>query len=136
MICSQGKVDATGAGIIDIVSEWSAAMKPKPEVLPYAPYNETLVANVHPPDWDNPKPAGRYNLVVIGAGTAGLITAAGAAGLGARVALIEHHLMGGDCLNVGCVSSKGIAVPLKTNRRKAVFRSSHYLSAPILFIFI
>jgi heterodisulfide reductase subunit A-like polyferredoxin len=47
----------------------------------------------------------RYNLVVIGAGTAGLVTAAGAAGLGARVALVESNLMGGDCLNV-CVPSK------------------------------
>ena len=56
----------------------------------------------------NPEPSGRYNLVVIGAGTGGLITAAGAAGLGAKVALIEKHLMGGDCLNVGCVPSKGI----------------------------
>jgi pyruvate/2-oxoglutarate dehydrogenase complex dihydrolipoamide dehydrogenase (E3) component len=49
-----------------------------------------------------------YNLVVIGAGTAGLVTAAGAAGLGAKVALIERYLLGGDCLNVGCVPSKGI----------------------------
>ncbi len=79
-----------------------------PELLPHDAYNETLVANVHPPDWVNPEPAGRYNLVVIGAGTAGLVTAAGAAGLGARVALIERHLMGGDCLNVGCVPSKGV----------------------------
>jgi hypothetical protein len=77
-------------------------------VLPNDEYNQALVANVAPPDWKNPKPAGRYNLVVIGAGTAGLVTAAGAAGLGARVALIERHLMGGDCLNVGCVPSKCI----------------------------
>ena len=49
-----------------------------------------------------------YHLVVIGAGTAGLVTAAGAAGLGARVALVERELMGGDCLNVGCVPSKGV----------------------------
>ena len=55
-----------------------------------------------------PTPAARYNLVVIGAGTAGLVTAAGAAGLGARVALVERELMGGDCLNVGCVPSKGL----------------------------
>jgi pyruvate/2-oxoglutarate dehydrogenase complex dihydrolipoamide dehydrogenase (E3) component len=55
-----------------------------------------------------PHPAPRYNLVVIGAGTAGLVTAVGAAGLGAKVALIEKHLMGGDCLNVGCVPSKAI----------------------------
>ncbi len=78
------------------------------QMLPADEHNKTLVSNVHPPDWVNPKPNGRYNLVVIGAGTAGLVTAAGAAGLGARVALIERHLMGGDCLNVGCVPSKGI----------------------------
>lgn len=77
-----------------------------PHVFPQDEYNRTLVANVHPADWKNPKPAPRYNLVVIGAGTAGLVTAAGAAGLGAKVALIERHLMGGDCLNVGCVPSK------------------------------
>ena len=71
-------------------------------------HNEALLANVHPPDWTNPQPAGRYNLVVVGAGTAGLVSAIGAAGLGARVALIERHLMGGDCLNVGCVPSKAL----------------------------
>ena len=71
-------------------------------------FNQQLIANVHPDDWTNPVPSGRYNLVVIGAGTAGLVTAAVAAGLGARVALVERHLMGGDCLNVGCVPSKGI----------------------------
>ncbi|MDP6582268.1 MAG: mercuric reductase, partial [Vicinamibacterales bacterium] len=59
-------------------------------------------------DWINPTPSGPYNIVVIGAGTAGLVTAAGAAGLGAKVALIERGLMGGDCLNVGCVPSKGV----------------------------
>ncbi len=75
-------------------------------VLPEDPYNTELVSNVHPSDWVNPDPASRYNLVVIGGGTAGLVTAAGAAGLGARVALVERHLLGGDCLNVGCVPSK------------------------------
>jgi len=75
-------------------------------VLPDDELNRALVANVAPPEWRNPTPDGRYNLVVVGAGTAGLVTAAGAAGLGARVALIERHLMGGDCLNVGCVPSK------------------------------
>jgi pyruvate/2-oxoglutarate dehydrogenase complex dihydrolipoamide dehydrogenase (E3) component/uncharacterized membrane protein YdjX (TVP38/TMEM64 family) len=83
-------------------------MSEKPLILPQDDYNAALVANVHPPDWRNPAPRGRYNLVVIGAGTAGLVTAAGAAGVGARVALIERHLMGGDCLNVGCVPSKCI----------------------------
>lgn len=75
-------------------------------VLPLDDYNQKLIGNVHPPDWVNPTPAALYDLVVIGAGTAGLVTAAGAAGLGAKVALIEKHLMGGDCLNVGCVPSK------------------------------
>jgi pyruvate/2-oxoglutarate dehydrogenase complex dihydrolipoamide dehydrogenase (E3) component len=83
-------------------------MNDTPRVLPDDEHNRALVDNVFPPNWTNPEPKGRYNLVVIGAGTAGLVTAAGAAGLGARVALIERHLMGGDCLNYGCVPSKSI----------------------------
>ena len=71
-------------------------------------YNHELIGNVRPEPWENPEPSGRYNIVVIGAGTAGLITAAVAAGLGAKTALIERHMMGGDCLNVGCVPSKGM----------------------------
>jgi len=71
-------------------------------------YNQALVDNVHPTDWKNPEPSCRYNIVVIGAGTAGLVTAVIAASIGAKVALIERHLMGGDCLNVGCVPSKGV----------------------------
>ncbi|MBD2502069.1 mercuric reductase [Anabaena azotica] len=79
-------------------------------VRPVDEYNQRLVAYVHPPNWENPQPADCYDLVVIGAGTAGLVVAAGAAGLGLglKVALIEKHLMGGDCLNVGCVPSKTI----------------------------
>ncbi len=78
------------------------------EVLPLDEYNRRLVANVHPADWTNPIPHDSYDLVVLGAGTAGLVVAAGAAGLGIglKVALIEKNLMGGDCLNVGCVPSK------------------------------
>ena len=71
-------------------------------------YNRELAANVHPSDWVNPAPKRRYNLVVVGGGTAGLVTAAGAAGLGASVALVEKNLMGGDCLNFGCVPSKAL----------------------------
>ncbi len=80
----------------------------EPQVLPADEYNRVLIENAHPPAWKNPQPRGRYNLVVIGAGTAGLVSAAGAAQLGARVALIERHLMGGDCLNYGCVPSKAL----------------------------
>jgi pyruvate/2-oxoglutarate dehydrogenase complex dihydrolipoamide dehydrogenase (E3) component len=79
-----------------------------PLIKPWDRHNLQLVANVHPGDWVNPEPASRYDLVVTGAGTAGLVTAAGAAGLGAKVALVEGHLMGGDCLNVGCVPSKAL----------------------------
>ena len=95
-------------------------MAAPPEVLPHDLHNQTLVANVHPADWVNPVPADCYNLVVIGAGTAGLVAAAGAAGLGAKVALIERHLLGGDCLNVGCVPSKGV---IRASR--ALFEARH-----------
>lgn len=78
------------------------------DVQPLDEYNQRLVEAAHPQEWTNPTPQGRYNLVVIGGGTAGLVAAAGAAGLGARVALIERRLMGGDCLNFGCVPSKAL----------------------------
>ncbi len=71
-------------------------------------YDAELLASVRPPDWTNPQPASSYNLVVIGAGTAGLVAAAAAAGLGAKVALVEKSLLGGDCLNFGCVPSKAL----------------------------
>jgi pyruvate/2-oxoglutarate dehydrogenase complex dihydrolipoamide dehydrogenase (E3) component len=90
-------------------------------MTPWDTHNQNLVSHVHPPDWKNPKPASRYNLVVIGAGTAGLVCAAGAAGLGAKVALIERHLMGGDCLNVGCVPSKAV---LRAARAAAAVRNA------------
>jgi pyruvate/2-oxoglutarate dehydrogenase complex dihydrolipoamide dehydrogenase (E3) component len=78
------------------------------DVQPQDRYNTELIANVHPPDWQNPTPADRYNLVVIGAGTGGLVSAIIGAGVGAKVALVEKNLLGGDCLNVGCVPSKAI----------------------------
>ena len=83
----------------------ASAFEPAP-VLPRDLFNERLLECVHPPQWENPTPRERYNLVVIGAGTAGLNCAAAAAALGGKVALIERNLMGGDCLNVGCVPSK------------------------------
>ncbi|MGI9467268.1 MAG: mercuric reductase [Rubripirellula sp.] len=78
------------------------------QLQPYDEFNQALESNVHPKDWQNPTSSGRYNLVVIGGGTAGLVSAMGAAGLGAKVALIERELLGGDCLNVGCVPSKAL----------------------------
>ena len=78
------------------------------ELQPLDEYNLKLQANVHPVDWVNPTPAQVYDLMVLGGGTAGLVVAAGAAGLGLglKVALVEKNLLGGDCLNVGCVPSK------------------------------
>ena len=66
------------------------------DLLPDDPHDQALVAHVHPPDWEAPEPADRYNLVVIGGGPAGLVAALGAAGMGAKVALVERHLLGGD----------------------------------------
>ncbi len=78
-------------------------------IEPMDEHNRRLIAHVHPPDWRNPMPPRRpYDMVVIGAGTAGLVTAMGSAGLGKKVALIERYLMGGDCLNMGCVPSKAL----------------------------
>lgn len=92
------------------------------EVAPNDVHNQTLLNAVHPADWINPTPSGRYNLVVLGAGTAGLVCAAGAAGMGAKVALIERSLMGGDCLNYGCVPSKGI---ISASRVAAQLKRAH-----------
>ncbi len=75
---------------------------------PLDAFNLALTENLHPAGWINPEPARRYNMVVIGAGPAGLVIAAGAAMLGAKVALVERDLMGGDCLNFGCVPSKAL----------------------------
>ena len=85
-----------------MTSETAIAVPPMDE------FNTELVEAVHPPSWKNPAPAATYDLVVLGGGTAGLVSAIGAAGLGARVALVERHLLGGDCLNTGCVPSKAL----------------------------
>jgi pyruvate/2-oxoglutarate dehydrogenase complex dihydrolipoamide dehydrogenase (E3) component len=104
------------------VAQWSTLQEQIPALQPLDENNRMLAENVHPPEWVNPSPAACYNLVVIGAGTAGLVAAAGAAGLGAKVALIERDLMGGDCLNVGCVPSKAL---LRCARAVADVRSAH-----------
>ncbi|NLV24362.1 MAG: mercuric reductase [Deltaproteobacteria bacterium] len=83
-------------------------MSLQPGSLPPHPHDQVLLDNVHPADWVNPEPASSYNLLVVGGGPAGLVAAAGAAGLGAKVALVEKNLLGGDCLISGCVPSKGI----------------------------
>ncbi len=98
------------------------------ELTPMDAHNEALLGRVRPPDWQNPTPADRYNMVVIGAGTAGLVVAAGVAGLGGKVALVERYLLGGDCLNYGCVPSKSL---IAASRAAAeVRRADRYGIAP------
>src|SRR5437763_14956562 len=71
--------------------------------------------------WRNPRCAHKYNLVILGGGPAGIMAARTAAGLGAKVALIERDRLGGTCLNTGCILSKAI---LMTSRRHADTRSA------------
>ncbi|HEY2969775.1 MAG TPA: mercuric reductase, partial [Casimicrobiaceae bacterium] len=98
---------------------------------PFAPVSQDAhecerLANLHPSTWRNPRPADRYSLVVIGAGPAGLVAAHAAAALGAKVALIERELLGGDCLNIGCVPSKTI---IRTSRVYAEMRNAEHYGA-------
>lgn len=71
-------------------------------------HDRQVIENCHPPGHVNPTPTGKYNLIAIGAGAAGLVSAGGAGGLGARAAIVERALMGGDCLVTGCVPSKAV----------------------------
>jgi pyruvate/2-oxoglutarate dehydrogenase complex dihydrolipoamide dehydrogenase (E3) component len=85
-----------------------ASMKIERILTPGDPHDQQVIANCHPPNYSNPVPEGKYNLVAIGAGAAGLVSAGGAGSLGAKSALIERTLTGGDCLNTGCVPSKAL----------------------------
>jgi len=82
------------------------AVAPGVDVAPVDKHNIKLVENVHPPDYVNPQPADHYDLVVMGAGVAGLLSVIMGKALGKRCVMIEKHYMGGDCLNVGCFPSK------------------------------
>ena len=104
-------------------------LQPHPPIVPAAegPHDHELCDNVRPRAWRNPRPRGPYHLLVIGAGPAGLVAARGAAALGAKVALIERHRLGGDCLNYGCVPSKSL---IRTSRLYADMRNAANLGAP------
>mmetsp|Transcript_26164 Transcript_26164/g.34389 ORF Transcript_26164/g.34389 Transcript_26164/m.34389 type:complete len:580 (+) Transcript_26164:167-1906(+) len=81
---------------------------PEANVYPMDDHNTKLVNNVHPPDYMNPEPLDKYDLVVLGAGVSGLLSVIMGSALGKKCALIEKHYMGGDCLNIGCVPSKAL----------------------------
>jgi pyruvate/2-oxoglutarate dehydrogenase complex dihydrolipoamide dehydrogenase (E3) component len=91
-------------------------------------FDREWLENVHPAGWRNPQPADRYHFVVVGAGPAGLVAAHGAAALGAKVALVERGLLGGDCLNVGCVPSKTL---IRTARLYAEMRDAGHYGAQV-----
>ena len=74
--------------------------------LPNDKFNRKLLKEVFPKGWKNPKAAHLYDLVVVGAGPGGMTAAVLASHYNLKIALIEKHHMGGECLNVGCIPSK------------------------------
>ncbi|WP_305804830.1 mercuric reductase [Stenotrophomonas sp. YIM B06876] len=86
------------------MGNWTAPVNAAPQDA----FERERVANLRPPHWRNPEPSACYQLVVIGAGAAGLAAASIARALGAKVALVEHGMIGGDCLNSGCIPSKSL----------------------------
>src|SRR5690348_10760206 len=74
----------------------------------YGAHDARLLQQGHPPNWQNPAGGGDYDLLVVGAGPGGLMTALSAAAAGHRVALVERHLLGGNCVNYGCTPSKAL----------------------------
>jgi pyruvate/2-oxoglutarate dehydrogenase complex dihydrolipoamide dehydrogenase (E3) component len=96
--------------------------------LPQDAYQRERMENARPAPWRNPKPAGRYHLVVIGGGPAGLVAARVAASMGAKVALVERALLGGGCLNVGCIPSKAI---IRTARLYTEMRNAEHYGAQV-----
>jgi len=86
------------------------------------------LASLHPPDWCNPQPRACYDLVVVGGGTTGIVAAQAAARTGARVALVERHLLGGNCLNTGCIPSKAL---IRTSRLYAEMRDAERYGAQV-----
>src|SRR5580765_6803720 len=96
--------------------------------LSHDAYEQERMQYVRPPGWRNPKPSGRYTLVVVGGGPAGLVAASTAASMGAKVALVERALLGGNCLNVGCIPSKAI---IRTSRLYAEMRNAERYGAQV-----
>ncbi|MGH8157438.1 MAG: mercuric reductase [Rhodanobacter sp.] len=86
------------------------------------------LADVHPQAWANPKPAERYALIIVGAGSAGVAAAELAIAMGVKVAMIERHLIGGTCLNTGCVPSKAL---IRTARLYADMRNAARYGAKV-----
>lgn len=94
---------------------------PPPDTLHTEVDDANISLNSRPPDWHNPQPREPYHLLVIGAGPAGLVAARAAAALGARVALVEKHLLGGLSLNYSSVPLQAL---IRTSRLYAEMRNA------------
>ena len=79
--------------------------------------HEQRVANAFPAGWMNPTPLGRYNLVVVGGDTAGIISALTTAGLQGRVALIQRPGLGADSLNSGYTAGRTLLRAVRSNHQ-------------------
>jgi pyruvate/2-oxoglutarate dehydrogenase complex dihydrolipoamide dehydrogenase (E3) component len=101
-------------------------MPPSGPRAPESRHERELVVNACPPGWQNPTPGAPYHLLIIGAGPGGLMAARRAAALGAKVALIERHRLGGDSLNYGGVPSKAM---IRTARLYADMRNASQYGA-------
>ncbi len=99
-----------------------------PSTAPEDAAERERLSHVRPPDWRNPTPAACYDLVVVGGGTTGLVAAQEAAALGVKVALVERHLLGGNCLNIGCIPSKAL---IRTSRLYAEMRDAERYGAQV-----
>lgn len=89
------------------------------QLQPPEEHDPSLLDEAHRSAWQNPLPRGRYNLVAIGGGTAGLVSALGTAELGGRPALIERASLCGNRRHYGCVVNKAFL-----SAARAVYRTS------------
>jgi pyruvate/2-oxoglutarate dehydrogenase complex dihydrolipoamide dehydrogenase (E3) component len=100
---------------------------PQSESAEPAAIDRCFLDRVRPPGWRNPEPQPLYDLVIVGAGPAGVAAARAARAVGSTVALIERHWLGGNSLNFGSIPSKAI---IRTGRAYEALVNSEAFSAP------
>jgi pyruvate/2-oxoglutarate dehydrogenase complex dihydrolipoamide dehydrogenase (E3) component len=105
----------------------SASSKGSVAGQPADPEHQRFLERVRPPQWRNPEPKARYDLVVLGAGPAGLAAARAAIAAGRTVAIVERNRLGGNSLNVGSIPSKSV---IRTGRAFEALINSQAFGAP------